>query len=55
MPIYSITFAHFGARNEPISDQDKQQCKTIDIRKQIPCCHGFYVINKLNDLPVKIE
>ena len=47
--IYSIIIADFEAENEPINDQNKQGCKTIDICKQIPCCNGFYVINKLND------
>ena len=55
MPIFSIIIADFEARNEPICDQDKQQCKTIDICNQVPCCIGFYVINKLNDLPIQIE
>ena len=54
MPIYSMIFADFEARNESIFDQDKQQCKTMDICKQKPCCNGFYVVNKLNDLPIEI-
>ena len=54
MSIYSIINANFEARNEPIYDQNKQGCKTIDICKQIPCCNGFYVINKMNDLPIEI-
>ena len=52
MPKYSMIIADFEARNEPIYDQNKQGCKTIDICKQIPCCNGFYIINKLNDLPI---
>ena len=54
MPIYSIFFADFEARIEPMFDQDKTQCKTPDVCKQIPCCNGFYIINKLNDLPIEI-
>ena len=45
--------ADFEARNEPVFDPDKDQCKTIDVCKQIPCWNGFNVINKLNDLPVQ--
>ena len=45
VPLYSINFADFEARNEPIFDPDKDQCKTIDICKQVPC-NGFYTINK---------
>ena len=54
MPIYSIFIADFEARNEHIFDQNKTECKTLDVRKQIPCCNGFYIINKLNDLPIEI-
>ena len=48
-----MIIADFEARNEPIFDQNNQHCKTIDICKQIFCCNGFYVINKLNDLPIE--
>ena len=54
MPIYSIIIGDFEARNELIFNQDKQHCKTIEICKQIPCCKGFYVINKLKDLPIEM-
>ena len=54
MSIYSIIIADFEARIEPVNDQDKHHCKTIDVCKQIPCCNGFYVINKLNDLPIEM-
>ena len=54
MPIYSLIIADFKARNEFLSDQDKQHCRTIDICKEIPCCNVFYVINKLNDLPIEM-
>ena len=46
--------ADFETRNEPIYNQDKQHCKTIDICEQIPCCKRFYVINKLNDLAIEM-
>ena len=55
MPIYSIIIADFEARNEPIINQDNAVSKTIDVCKQIPCCNGFYVINKINDLPIKMD
>ena len=55
MPIYSIIFADFEARNEPIINQDNVVSKTIDVCKQIRCCNGFYVINKINDLPIKMD
>ena len=54
MPIYSMIIADFEARNEPIANQKTQHNKTIDICKQIPCCNGFYIINKINDLPIEI-
>ena len=55
MPIYSTIIADFEARNEPIINQDNDTSKTIDICKQIPCCNGFYIINKINDLPIKMD
>ena len=55
MPIYSIIIADFEARNEPINNQDNVTSKTIDICKQIPCCNGLYVINKINDMPIKMD
>ena len=55
MPIYSIIIADFEARNEPIINQDNVICKTSDICKQIPCCNGFYVINKKINLPIKMD
>ena len=33
LPIYSIIVAGFAARNEPIIDQYKDQCKAIGICK----------------------
>ena len=54
MPIYSIIIADFEARNEPIITQDNIITKTIDICKQIPCCNGFYVINKITNLPTEM-
>ena len=54
VPIYSMIIADFEARNEPIINQNNQHSKTIDICKQIPCCNGFYVINKLNDLAIEM-
>ena len=54
MPIYSISDADFEARSEPIFDKDKQHCKTIDVCKRIACCIGFYVVNKLNVLPIEM-
>ena len=53
-PIYSIINADFEARNEPIINQDNVVSKTIDVCKQIPCCNGFYVINKINNIPIKM-
>ena len=53
MPIYWINIADFETRYETIVDQDKVQCKTIDVCKQIPCCNGFYIINKSNELPIQ--
>ena len=53
-PIYSIIIADFEARNEPIIKQDNIITKTIDICKQIPSCNGFYVINKINNLPIEM-
>ena len=55
MPIYSIIIADFEARNEPIINQDNVTPKTIDICKQIPCCNGFYVINKIIDMAIKMD
>ena len=52
--MYSLIIANFEAGNEPIFDQEKQHCKTIDVCKQIPCCNGFYVKNKLKDLPIQM-
>ena len=54
MPIYSIIIADFEARNEPIINQDNVISSTIDICKQIPSCKGFYVLNKINKLPIEI-
>ena len=54
MPIYSIIIADFEARNEPIINQDGDISKTIDVCKQIPCCNGLYVINKIKDLPIEM-
>ena len=51
---YSIIIADLEARIEPIFDEDKQQCETIDICKQIPCCNGFYEKNKSIDLPIEM-
>ena len=55
MPIYSIIIADFEARNEHIINQDNVVSKTIDVCKQIPSCNGFYVINKINNLPIKMD
>ena len=55
MPIYSIIIADFEARNQPIINQDNVMCKTIDICKQIPCRNGIYIINKINNLPIKMD
>ena len=55
MPIYSIIIADFEARNEPVINQDNVVSKTIDVCKQIPCCNGLYVINKINDMPIKMD
>ena len=54
MPIYSIIIADFEARNEPIINQDNVVSKTIDVCKQTPCCNGFYIMNKINNLPIKM-
>ena len=54
-PVYSIIIADFEARNEPIITQDNVVCKTIDICKEIPSCNGFYVINKINNLPIEMD
>ena len=54
MPIYSIIIADFEARNEPIIIQDNVVSKTIDVCKQIPSCNGFYVINKIKNLPIEM-
>ena len=54
MSIYSIIIADFEARIEPIINQDNASSKTVDVCKQIPCCNGFYVINKLKDLPIEM-
>ena len=54
MPIYSIIIADFEARNEPIINQDNVVSKTIDVCQQIPTCNGFYVINKINNLPIEM-
>ena len=48
-----MSIADFEARIELIFDQDKDQCKTIDVCKQGPCFNGFFVINKLNGLPIE--
>ena len=53
MSIASFITADFEARNEPIFDPEKDRCKTIDVCKQISCCNGFYVINKLDDIPIQ--
>ena len=55
MPIYSIIIADFEARNEPIINQDNDTAKTIDVCKQIPTCNGFYVINKIKNLPIEMD
>ena len=49
-----MIFTDFEARNDFTFDQDNQQCKTIGICNSIPCCNRFYVVNKLNDIPIKI-
>ena len=54
MPIYSIIVADFESTNTPIINHDNVTSKTIDVCKQIPCCNGFYVINKINNLPIKM-
>ena len=54
MPIYSIIIADFESTNTPIIHHDNVTSKTIDVCKQIPCCNGFYVINKINNLPIKM-
>ena len=55
MPIYSTIIAAFEARNEPIINQDKVISKTIDVCQQIATCNGFYVINKINNLPIEMD
>ena len=55
MQIYSIIIADFEARNEPIINQDNVVSKTIDVCQQIPTCNGFYVINKINNLPIEMD
>ena len=55
MPIYSIIIADFEARNEPINNQDNVISKTIDVCQQIATCNGFYVINKINNLPIEMD
>ena len=55
MPIYSTIIADFEARNEPIINQDNVLSKTIDVCQQIPCCNGLYVINNINDMPIKMD
>ena len=50
-----MNIADFEARNEPVVDRNRQQSKTIDICKQIPFCNGFYVINKLKDIPIEMD
>ena len=55
MPIYSIIIADFEARNEPIINQDNVLSKTIDVCHQMPSCNGLYVINKINDMPIKMD
>ena len=55
MPIYSIIIADFEARNQPIINQDNVSSKTIDICEQIPSCNGFYVRNKINNLPIEMD
>ena len=55
MPIYSIIIADFEARNEPIMNQDNVTSKTIDVCKQIPVCNGLFVINSINDMPIKMD
>ena len=55
MPIYSIIIADFEARNEPIMNQDNATSKTIDVCKQIPICNGLFVINSINDMPIKMD
>ena len=54
MPIYSMIIADFEARNEPIDNTDSVICKTIDVCKQIPSCNGLYIINTINDMPIKM-
>ena len=54
MPIYSMIIADFEARNEPINNQDNVISKTLDVCKQILCCNGFYIINKINNLPIEV-
>ena len=55
MPIYSIIIADFEAKNEPIINQDIVVSKTIDVCQQIPNCNGFYVINKISNLPIEMD
>ena len=54
MPKNSTFIADFEAHNSLLVDQDNNQGKTIDIFKQIPVCNRFNIINKLNDLPVRM-
>ena len=49
----SVIIEDFEAENEPIIDQDNNHGEKIDICKQLPVCNGFYVINKLNELPIQ--
>ena len=55
MPIYSIIIADFEARNEPIINKDNVTSRTIDVCNQLPSCNGYYVINKINNLPVEMD
>ena len=55
MPIYSIIIADFESRIEPIINQVNVTSKGIEVCKQIPCCNGFYVINKIKNLPIKMD
>ena len=55
MPIYSIIIAVFETRNEPIIVQDNVISKTIDACQQIATCNGFFVINKINNLPIEMD
>ena len=55
MPIYSVIIADFEARNEPVINYDNDTSNTIDVCKQLPICNGLYVINKINDMPIKMD